>query len=120
MPRQAVALKKYRCGTSPVSKISDSEDATPALGYSEVLSVQDSVGPPIPEFFQAPEEGSKVPSSARRQDSGHILPHHPAGACAASKSKKLKGQVATVVIQSTSESGDGEGLTGGSAHENID
>src|SRR3990167_6093224 len=45
IPRQAVALKKYRCGTSPVSKMSDKEDATPALGYSKVLSVQDSVGP---------------------------------------------------------------------------
>src|SRR3990167_2680256 len=45
IPRQAVALKKDRCGTSPVSKMSDKEDATPALGYSKVLSVQDSVGP---------------------------------------------------------------------------
>jgi hypothetical protein len=43
--------------------MSDNEDATPSLGHSEVLSVQDSVGPPIPEFRQAPEEGSKVPSS---------------------------------------------------------
>jgi hypothetical protein len=62
IPRQAVPLKKYRCGNSPVSKISDNEDATPSLGYSEKLSVQNSVGDPIPAFDQHPEEDSKRPS----------------------------------------------------------
>jgi hypothetical protein len=65
MPRHAVALKKYRCGTSLISKTSDNEHATPALGYSEVLSVQDPVGPPVPEFAQPSEEGAKRPSSDR-------------------------------------------------------
>jgi hypothetical protein len=65
MPRQAVALKENRCGTSPVSKISDNEDATAPLWNSEKLSVQDSVGEPIPEFDQPSEEGTKVPSSVR-------------------------------------------------------
>jgi len=32
---------------------------------------------------------------------------------------KLKGEVATLVIQSTSESGDGEGLAGCAAHEKV-
>jgi hypothetical protein len=59
-----VALKKNRRGTSPVSKISDNEDATAALGNSKVLSVTDCVGPPIPEFSQRPEEGTKIPSSS--------------------------------------------------------
>jgi hypothetical protein len=36
-----------------------------------------------------------------------------------SKSAKLKGQVATVVIQSTSEAGDGEGLAGGSSDKKV-
>jgi hypothetical protein len=63
MPRQAVALKKNRCGTSPVSKISDNEDATPALWNSAELSVKHSVGEPIPEFDQTSENGTKVPSS---------------------------------------------------------
>jgi|SRR5690606_34311720 len=63
MPRHAVALKKNRCGTSPVSKISDNEHTTAPLWNSEVLSVKNSVGEPIPEFAQHPEEGSKVPSS---------------------------------------------------------
>jgi hypothetical protein len=64
IPAQAFWLKKYRCGTTPVSKVSDNEHTTAALGHSEVLSVQHSIGEPIPELAQAPEEGTKVPSSA--------------------------------------------------------
>jgi hypothetical protein len=56
-------LKKYRCGTSPASKTSDNEHATPALWNSAVLSVKNAVGEPIPEFAQEPEEGTKIPSS---------------------------------------------------------
>ena len=65
MPRQAVALKKNRCGTSPVSKISDNEHATAPLWNSEELSVKHSVRETVPEVFQRPEDGAKVPSSAR-------------------------------------------------------
>jgi len=79
MPAQALALKKYRNGRSPVSKISHNEDATASLGDSEELSVQDSPGEPIPEFRQRPEEGAKVPSSRRRQDAGDVFPDDPAG-----------------------------------------
>jgi hypothetical protein len=60
-----VLLKKNRCGTSPVSKVSDNEHTAAALGHSEVLSVKNSVGEPIPEFDQAPENGTKVPSASR-------------------------------------------------------
>lgn len=100
--------------------MSDNEDATASLGNAEVDSVQDSVCPPIPELAQRPEEGAKVPSSVARQDSGDVLPHQPLGACRVSKSKKFEGQVATRVGQSPSESGDGEGLAGGSSHEKVD
>jgi hypothetical protein len=65
MPRQAVALKKNRRGTSPISKTSDNEHAAAALGNSKELSVQDSVSEPIPEFDHAPEDGTKIPSSVR-------------------------------------------------------
>ena len=61
MPAQAFALKKYRRGTAPVSKMSDNEDAASALGHSEELSVQDSPGATIPEFCQRPQDGSKIP-----------------------------------------------------------
>lgn len=72
MPAQAFALKKYRRGTAPVSKTSDNEHTPPSLGdgarvavHSDVLSVQHSVEPTIPEFPKRPEEGAKVPSSVR-------------------------------------------------------
>jgi hypothetical protein len=57
--------------------MSDNEDAAPSLGYSEILSVQNSVGDPIPEFDQHPEEGSKRASVVDRQDAGDVLPHQP-------------------------------------------
>jgi hypothetical protein len=70
MPRQAFAVKKNRCGTSPVSKISDNEHTASALwdgmgeaACSDVLSVKHAVGPPIPEFAQEPEEGCEIPSA---------------------------------------------------------
>ena len=75
MPSQAFFESENLGGTGPVSSTSlkeatNNEDSAPALRdgfgpspHSHVLSVQDSVGPPIPEFAQRPEEGAKVPSS---------------------------------------------------------
>ena len=60
MPLQAFALKEYRGGTSPISKISDNEHALPALGQSEILSVKHSVGEPIPEFRHFSKEDGKI------------------------------------------------------------
>jgi hypothetical protein len=119
MPLQAVALKKYRCGTSPVSKTSDNEHTTAPLWNSGVLSVKNPVGEPIPEFCQTPEEGTKSPCSIR-QDTGDVLPNQPAGAILVSNGKIGKGEVATRVSQSLSESRDAEWLAGRSADENID
>ena len=61
IPAQAFALKKYRRGTAPVSKMSDNEDATASLGHSEELSVQHSPGATIPELRQRPDDGAKIP-----------------------------------------------------------
>lgn len=119
MPRQAVALKKNRGGTSPVSKISDNEHATAALWNSEVLSVENAVGEPIPEFCHPSEDGSKVPSSVRRQDTGDVLPYQPSGPCAISKAEIFEGQVATVVSQSASKASDAEGLAGGASDKKV-
>jgi hypothetical protein len=106
MPLQAVALKKNRCGTAPVSKVSDNEHTAASLGHSKELSVKDSVGDAIPEFDHAPEYGTKIPPSVGRQDAGDVLPNQPLGPCSVSKAEKLKGQVTTVIIQSASKSCD--------------
>src|SRR5262245_1411379 len=110
MPRQALAFKKYCSGTSPVSKISDNEHAAAALWNSEVLSVKNSVGEPIPEFCQPSEYGSKRSSGIDGQDTGDVLPYHPSGPQSASKSKVLKREVAMRIIQSLSLSCNAEGL----------
>ncbi len=106
MPRQAVPLKKNRCGTSPVTKISDNEHTAASLGYSEELCVKNAVGEPIPEFCQPPEQGAKVFSAVARQDTGDVLPYQPAGAESCSNGKIGKHEVATRVIQSFSETFD--------------
>jgi hypothetical protein len=86
--------------------MSDNEDATAPLWYSKVLSVQNSVGEPIPEFDQPSEEGAKVQSSIRRQHAGDVLPHHPSGACAIKKPEKLERQLTALIIHSASKAGD--------------
>jgi hypothetical protein len=115
-----MALKKNRRGTSPVSKVSDNEHTAAALGHSEELSVKHSVGDAIPELDHAPENGSKVPSSSRRQDAGDVLPNQPSGAQAVSQPKILEGQVATVIVQSASETRDTERLARCSSDQKVD
>jgi hypothetical protein len=120
IPRQAFALKENRDGTSPVSKAADDEDTLPSDGCPEISRVQDSVGPPIPALPQEREEGTKVPSSSRRQEAGDVFEHHPSGAQAASQSKKLDGQVAARIIHAETSSADGEGLARSAADQKSD
>lgn len=86
--------------------MSDNEDSTTALGHSEELSVQHSVSEPVPELDQRPEDGAKVPSSARGQNAGDVFPDDPPRPQFSSQADELEGEVATLVIQSLSESGD--------------
>jgi hypothetical protein len=120
IPAQARGVKKYCCGTTPVSKISDKEDATPSLGHSVIFRVQDPVGPPVPEFCQRPEDGAKRPSSGLTEDPGYIFPEDPLRPKSVSKSHELQAEVATVTIQSFSETGDAEVLARGASDQEID
>jgi hypothetical protein len=86
--------------------MADNEHAATALGYSEVLSVKNPVGEPIPEFCQHPEEGSKIPSSFRRQDAGDVLPYHPPGAIPCSDCTKRKHEVSPRVSKALAKSSD--------------
>jgi hypothetical protein len=120
IPAQAFALKKYRCGTPPVSKMSNNEDATASLGHSEELSVQHSPGATIPEFRQRPDDGAEVPPAVRGQNTGDVFPDDPARPQSASKPAKLDGQVATRILQAATSSGEGEGLAWSSSGQNVD
>jgi hypothetical protein len=127
IPAQAFGLKKYRCGTGPASRISDNEHTPASLRdspskpvHSHVLSVKHSVGEPIPEFAQAPEEGAKVPSSVAGQDAGDVFPNQPLGAIAVSDGKIGECEVAPRVSQSLAKARDRERLAGRAGDESID
>jgi hypothetical protein len=124
MPRQARGVKKNRCGTAPVSKMSDNEHTASSLGdgalqsvHSDELSVQHSVGEPIPELPQRPEEGAKIPSVSAGQNAGDVLPDQPSGPIAVSDGKIGEHEVAAWVSKSFPKSRDGEGLAGSSTDE---
>jgi hypothetical protein len=70
MPRQAVLVKKYRCGTAPVSKMSDNEDATAPLRNSEELRIQNC---PLDKRI-CPEEKTGVSPSTFRYV--NVYPSH--------------------------------------------
>lgn len=97
----------------------DNEDSTATLRNSEALSVEHSPSDAIPAPDHEPEEGRKGVSVVSGKDSRDVLPNHPSGAESTSKEQKLDGQVTTRVIQTSSSSGDGEGLAGGSPNENV-
>lgn len=61
--------------------MSDNEHALASLGHAEVLSVQNSVGEPIPEFRQRPEDGTKIPSVIETEETWHVLADEPAWPC---------------------------------------
>ena len=120
IPAHAVGLKKNLCGSTPVSKTRDNEDSTATLRDSEVLSVQDPHGEPIAELHQRPEEGTKVPSTIRTEDTWHVFPDDPSGLEFISEAKKDEGEVAAWVGKSFAEAGDGEGLARSSSDQQVD
>jgi hypothetical protein len=83
--------------------VSNNEHTAASLGHSEVLSVKNPVGEPIPEFPQPSEEGSKRPCFVR-QKAGHVLIDHPSGAIAFKDSKKRQGEVSSRVSKPSAKS----------------
>jgi hypothetical protein len=77
MPAAARADRKYLWGTLSsridASVEGDDEHAPPTLGHSEVLSVENPVGPPVPEFPQSTEERPKVLASMTGEKSRNVL-----------------------------------------------
>jgi len=67
--------------------MSDHEDALPSLGRAEMSCVHHPVRPPIPEVFQAPDDGGHVPSPSvdsvlpstwAGEEADRVLDDHPA------------------------------------------
>jgi hypothetical protein len=59
--------------------MSDKEDSTATLGYSETGSVQNPPADPIPAFAQRPDNGSHIPSSVNREQPGDVFKDKPSG-----------------------------------------
>ncbi|CAK0778792.1 hypothetical protein WCLP8_800002 [uncultured Gammaproteobacteria bacterium] len=100
--------------------MSDNEQAAAPLRDSEVLSVNDTPRPSIPDPFHLPEEGGEIPSAVAGQCPGHVFPDEPAGAESINHVKGDEGQVTTRIIQASSLSGNRERLAGAAECEQID
>jgi hypothetical protein len=93
--------------------MSDNEDTPSPLWdgsrvavHSDILSVQHSVGEPVPELRQPPKEGTKVPSSVARQNTGHVFPDAPARPQPFKNAEIDEGEVSSRVVKSFAETCD--------------
>jgi hypothetical protein len=92
--------------------MSDNDDATTLLGNSEELSVQNPVGEPIPEFPQAPEDGTEIPPLITTEQARHILADEPAWPCLSQDSHDVPPQPCSCSSQARTASRHGHVLTG--------
>jgi hypothetical protein len=100
--------------------MSDNEHATAALGDSEVSSVKDPVGPPIPEVFQRPKDGSHVSSFVRRQQSIDVLEENPLRSEFSSEIHKRMEEPCAASSESSTIASQGNVLAWESSDEEID
>jgi hypothetical protein len=122
MPAAAFAERKNLGGIGPFSKMSDNEDPPATLRHrppsarvsmqrtaSNALRVEGPIGPLVPEFSQRPEDGSKIPSSVRRQNTGDVFPQEPLDLEVVREREEREREVSSGVCETFSETGNGEG-----------
>lgn len=110
MPLAAFGLKQYldRCG--PVSRTSDKEQATASLGDSEVLRIQNPLGPPIAELCEvAPHDGDVV-SAVDGEKPRHVLADEPGGTCLSQDSHDVPPQSRSWVSHAAASARDAVSL----------
>lgn len=122
IPEAASAVKKYVLGTivSRTTEMSNNENSSTSLGNSKVLSVQHSVGETIPAFRQLPEEGTKVPSASRRQDTSDVFPDDPRGLFFLRDFAEREREFPSRVVESEPLSSETEALAGRATDEDVD
>jgi hypothetical protein len=86
--------------------MSDNKHSSSSLCDSEVLSIKHPVAPPIAEFNQRSEEGSKIPSFVGTEDTWHIFPNEPLGSKLVKNSNIGKGKVSPWIFKSFSKTSD--------------
>ena len=120
MPRQAVGLKKYFGGTVRASsKTSDNEHTPPPLWHSVELSVENPVGPPIPEFAQPGKDDGKVPPSIGGKQARDILDKYVLGKKLADDSPELVPEAAPLAVKASTLSSHGKVLAGESSDDGV-
>lgn len=72
----------------------DDEHPSSSLGHSEVLSVENAVGPPVPELRQATEERPKVFAAMTGEESRYILEEDGGRSVLLHKGKEGEGEAA--------------------------
>jgi hypothetical protein len=86
---------------------------------SDVLSVQDSVGPPIPELPQGVEEGSEGAPSVHRQETRHVFINDPLGSQSVNQAEIGEGEVSAWIGKSSPEAGKAECLAWRAADNDV-
>src|SRR5258708_9424833 len=120
MPHAALALKKNLWGTW-LSKISDNEHSTAALGHSEIAAVKHAPRNPIPAFdHENAEDFRKVSSLVGRKKSGNIFHDKPTGSQFAQDARKLVKESSALSGEPGAQSCDRDILAGNSRRNAID
>ena len=99
--------------------MSDNEDTLALLGHAEILSVENSVGPPIPDVPQPGKEAPEGAPAVGREDAGYILPDDPSRAKKANQCDEGHCKTSSGVGKSATKPGNGEGLARCSTDKNI-
>jgi hypothetical protein len=119
MPLAARADRKNRCGAlgCKTSLRVEGEDEHPpsSLRHSEVLSVENSVSPHVPEFFHATDERPKIPTAIAGEESRYVLEEERGRSVSLHKVEEREGEDAALSCEPGSLSSDAEVLAGEAA-----
>jgi hypothetical protein len=119
IPDAALGLKKNLGGTW-LSKTSDKEHATAALGDSEKSRVEHTPLNPIPAVdHENAEDFCKVSSTVRTEKSGNILENKPRGSQLLQDSRKLVKEPSTFSSEPGAFSGDADILAGDAGADDV-
>jgi len=121
MPFAAFGLKKYFCGTSPVSMSSNNEDSLTRLGDSEVFAVKHTPSQTIPEFGQSSNDDLEVSPFVRREKPRNVFDDENSGAALFNQASKFmkESRLLSSKPSSRTHSGERNVLAGKSSSPHI-
>ena len=97
----------------------ENEHPSSSLGHSEVLSVENPVGPPVPEFPQATEERPKVAAGIAGEESRNVLEEDGGRSVSLHKVEEGEGEAGPGAGESSPLSCDAEILAGEAAGPEV-